>query len=488
MRYDELMGLTRQKISDFRGGLNTLDAPFNIQPNESPEMVDVSLDQRGAIGSRLGRVRFDTALSPAAFPMNMRAWYPNSTLKYLLASFDNGSIYSYDTAGVGNSRVVGTAGAVWHMEQMTDINGLPYLFCANGINPSVKLNNVLNPSTWVQVPNNVYMMRVWKNRMVVAKHFSMVDSQKLFFSEIANPELFTISTDFIEVKGAEDDRDPITWLEVLGDMLIIFKRNSVWRLTGDIPNPLLQRIGSPGCYDRFQSAVSGGRVYYWNTTGLWSTDGMEAPRYEMTKVSNWIAENLIPGNSKWARVCAGRDQKIFVACSATPSRNNVLFELMTGFEVSSEDESEPRHPVLRHTLPCFSMCIYRNEDKDELMGGVSLGSGRIDRFFVGETDAEFGAPPSYLFTYAVPFEDEEPKERLRRLNLIVEGKGLATWHKDLDLTPGVYRTWDVTGQGIKLVRFRPEQRARYHSIFVGPNGARWKLYSIELVFRGGKEH
>src|SRR5262245_41936232 len=47
-------------IGDFSGGLNVRDALTELALNETPDCMNVVLDERGGVGKRLGYVRWNT--------------------------------------------------------------------------------------------------------------------------------------------------------------------------------------------------------------------------------------------------------------------------------------------------------------------------------------------------------------------------------------------------------------------------------------------
>ena len=114
--------LQRVPINNFRGGLNTRDGPFDLQPNESPDLMNVTLTSLvGQLQMRQGKTRFDSN-SPANTIDYARQIVLGSTVRFLMCSV-NGSIYSCDPGGNFVLRFIGTVGTVWTFEQMPDASG-----------------------------------------------------------------------------------------------------------------------------------------------------------------------------------------------------------------------------------------------------------------------------------------------------------------------------------------------------------------------------
>jgi hypothetical protein len=220
------VGLQRFPLSGFHGGVNTRSGPFDLEPNEAQDALNCTLTQRGALQQRAGKTLFATIVA-AKRAENLRAWYTPAGVKWLMASID-GSVYSISSGGVATLRKAGTAGTVWVFEQAQDASGNDRLWMANGVDTPQKWDGVAgSTSNWVIAPGGVnpYFLRLWKNRMVIAG----VNSQRLWFSAISDPETFAV-TDWADIKSTSDDLDPLTWVELLGDALIVFKRRSTWEV------------------------------------------------------------------------------------------------------------------------------------------------------------------------------------------------------------------------------------------------------------------
>lgn len=501
MAYNLFQMLDSQIFSDFSGGWNTRDGPFVLQDNESPDLLNVSLTTRGALKKREGKVRFDASGFPATKRAeHLRAWYPGSS-RFLMCSID-GDIYSSDTAGALTSRVTGTDGAHWMMEDMQDSTGTQFLWACNGVDAPRRISTAFAVTNWtamVDTDTDYHIIRVWRNRMVAVKK----NSNRVYISAIGNPESFG-ALDFIDVKASDDDNDWITWMEVLGDNLIVFKKTSVWSMYAEPPAPAIRQVGGPGCEDRFQSSIVEGRCYFWNRTGLWSTDGQEEPTYEMGPIENYIKEQANHSRHNQVRVFPGKDRRVFVSlCSISATENDTLLELVPYLNSGERDGG----PWLKHDLKVMGACTFRSGNVDKLVGGTSNAVG-ICNLFEGTND-EGVAIRSYWQSSWKALVDGEKYERLRRLNVLMEGQVTAQVLKDFDpslvysrfleVPVGVDALWDggVWDGGVwnsatfaGLRKSRPETRARYHSVKFEDNvlDKSFTVYSVEMMVRGGKEH
>jgi hypothetical protein len=55
---------TELQITDFSGGLNVRDAATELSENESPDLLNVVLDERGGVTKRLGYSKWNPAPLP----------------------------------------------------------------------------------------------------------------------------------------------------------------------------------------------------------------------------------------------------------------------------------------------------------------------------------------------------------------------------------------------------------------------------------------
>ena len=496
--------------SDFSGGLNTNDGPFELDDNEAQDLLNVSLTQRGALEKRAGKTRFDTSGMPGGVVVgaeHLRSWYPGAS-KFLMASID-GKLYSFDAAGACTLRVTGTSPAVWSMEQMQNAAGAEMLWAVNGVDQPRKITPGFVVANWGAGSPAITssIIRVWKNRMVVSAGAYGVAplTMRVDFSKIGDPETFG-ANDFQIIKGSEEDVEPITWLEVLGDNLIVFKKNSVWSIYAEPPNIALKRLGEPGCQDRFQTCVVGDRVYWWSRNGVWSTDGVEAPVYESKAIENFILENHNFALASKVRLCSSRDRRVFVALAIDSSSigNNQMLELVT--DLQDDSGNSVQGPWLRHDLPAASMCSFRPVETDVLMAGAA-DAAKVHTLFSGASD-DGVAIRSFWWSSWQALYGEEPIERLRRLNFQMDGMARVDVYRDFEDIPAFTATLTRPGAGgdtlwdgglwdgglwtssvgqAGFLRARPETRGRYHSVKVSNDDLviGMKILSIEMMVRGG---
>src|SRR6266540_3511485 len=69
-----MAGLKELRLRDFSGGLNLRDAQSELAPNESPDLWNVTLDERGGVDKRLGYTKYNTEAYASAKVTNLFQW------------------------------------------------------------------------------------------------------------------------------------------------------------------------------------------------------------------------------------------------------------------------------------------------------------------------------------------------------------------------------------------------------------------------------
>ena len=508
------MGLQRWPIKDYRGGLNTADGPFNLENNEAQDLLNVSLTEKGAIKQRDGWTIL-SQVAEAQVINHLRPWYPSPGTRHLLASVD-GDIVKLDTAGVRTLVFNGTAGTIWAMEQNTDVGGTRFLWAMNGTDtPKMIATDGVTVGNWVAttggVPNGT-MLRVWKNRFWVAG--VAAQPQRLYYSgdsgsspPFVDPRVWP-ATNFIDIKSTEDDLDPITWIEILGDHLIVFKRQSIWAVTNPITADNF-RIGPVGVEARFQSCELEGRMYFVNRGGLYSTRGLPGDiQYESHNLENLFTGNQIDDATfDRARIASTPDRHILISCgmSSDNGENNTLFEYLPF--VRTDREGGSRGAWLKHNIRASAIATFRTASSDDIVFG-DVGTNRVAKLFNGNNDNGVAIAAHWHSSWR-EIQPEEPYERLRRINVLMQGDLVLDVYRDFEAAPAFSQSliaeepadplwdggvWDggvwTPEPAVVLNRARPETRGRYHSIKFRNSqlDKSFTVYSAEMALRGGKEH
>lgn len=503
------MPLQRIPINNFRGGLNTRDGPFDLQENESPDLLNVTLtDLVGALQVRQGKTRFDSN-SPAHTIDYAKQVVLGTGIRFLMCSI-NGSIYSCDPAGAFVLRFTGTVGTVWTFEQAADAANVDHVWCLNQTDAPQKWDGVAGTTAaWNGTPPNGTQMILWRNRLVITG--VAAQPQRAYFSQGGDPEATIDPYDIEDFRGDEDELDWIVESNVLGDRLYLFKQRSVW-VVSDAATLANRRLGGPGCFSRFQSCVSEDKLYWLNEQGIWSTGGVEV-EYESGSISALWPDRVNVSALQKARILGTRDSypRILVALPVDGSTvNNIMLELVP--HINFRRIGGRRYLL----LPAFMLHSYApsclanfNPNFQWIVVGGDTGVNKLYRYFNGASDDGAEILAHWQSSW-MSIEGEEPYERIRRLNVELSGDAIVDVFKDFNTQPDFSATlpsggddsdtlwdggvwdggrWDPIST-YRFVRVRPESRGRFHSIRFRslPGGVPFLINVAELSIRGGKEH
>lgn len=123
---------------------------------------------------------------------------------------------------------------------------------------------------------------------------------------------------------------------------------------------------------------------------------------------------------------------------------------------------------------------------------ITLPARRLSSLFTSTTD-EGAEITAYWHSSWMPLQGDEPKERIRRLNVELSGDGVLDVFIDFSELPRFSSTvpkGEAEGSEYRFARVRPETFGRFHSIKLRSlaGGQPFLVNAMEIVYRGGKEH
>lgn len=510
------MALQRFPLSDYKGGLNLRDGPFDLDKNESPDLLNVTLtDLVGQLQVRGGKTALGSGFPGGRIdnivPFNLPGVAPG-----IMASI-NGKIYTCSSSGFAwTLRFTGTAGSVWDFAQMQDATGSDWMWCMNGVDAAQKWQGGATTTAWAGTVPNGKRILVYKNKMVVTTTATL--AWRVLFSQFGDPEATTGGYDSVEIRGPGDEAAAVTDLNVLADRLIVFKSKSVWSMT-DATSGANRRIGEPGCFGRFQSAVCENKLWFLNEQGVWSTNGLDVS-LESGQLGNFFPSRDVPVSQSQvnltqlglARLTATRDSypRVLVCLPmGLDLFNSRVLELVPHINFRRIGGRRyillPAYMLHTFSASCLSSMTLL-DNAHILVGGDDSGANKAYAYFVpGQNDDGADISAHWLSSW-IGVQEQEPIERLRRLNAQISGDAQIDIYVDFNtVTPvftgqmlsnatwdgGIWNDgapWDVVGYGFR--RLRPETRGRYHAIKVSnvAGGIPFSVANMELALRGGKEH
>ena len=272
-------------LESFSGGLNLRADQFDLAENESPDMLNVTVDPRGGVAMRSGVDRRNaTALS--ADVKGIWALHTDGGTNQLLVNYGtkvgqsasgNFTEFTNITNRTDGSRVYGVT-----------FNNIAYgvsydqvSFRYNG-SADADLGTTIDGSAG-QMPKAQYIA-AWNNFVWCGK----IEGEKyrLRWSNLNDAEKWT-AADYVDVDKGEQG-DWITGLVPHGDRLIIFKNNSTYAIFGFDSDSfqLVQLSNSVGSKDLSSPVSTPYGVFSWHAEeGVYLYDG---ERF------NWVFEKLKP--------------------------------------------------------------------------------------------------------------------------------------------------------------------------------------------------
>jgi hypothetical protein len=524
--YNKSMGLARFPINDYRGGWNIRDNPAELQANETPYTSDFTLTPVGQLKQRRGTTPWSRAALGAGSPIyNMRRWVVGSgaTIEMVMASVE-GDVFSIPVGTQeATSRFAGPNETIWTFEPSRDRSGRDYLWMVNGTSAPQRWDGIEAATrAWAgTVPaRECTLLKSWKNIMFASGNPAA--PYRLYWSSIGDPET-GLTTNFIDIGTVDDDQDPIMDLAVLGDNLVVLKRNSIWAVYDPITMNN-RRLGTPGCEGRFQTAEVNNRLYYFSRYGIFSVGPSGDINNESDQIravftgENNPLDSLNTSRMDKPRVFGTYADRILTAVPVNgETENNRVYEIIP--QINARRTSGRRYAtdssIMRHRLGLSSMVSIL---PNATFVGTTRGNKFIYRLFSGTQDEHLeGREQVILPRWISAFrgiQEEEPIERVRRVNIEFSGSMIADVYKEFEmevpifsrrvdpLNPQLDPLWEGgeweggewgSGPVVSLGRIRPESRARYHAIgFRGVDEEASKpgvsVFAAEVVYRGGKEH
>lgn len=492
------MALNKFQIEDLCLGLNEQRDLYSLRPGESPDALNVEPGGRGLTIRRRGGVHLGYQFNPAV-PGEYQTIYEWPGTNKTLFSVDN-DVWVLNATTLTHTLLVNTSSVgsqPWTFEVAKDASNVECVWMVNGRDTPRKWDGT-TLTDWVNMPARVDFIRLWKNRMVAGG--DSLYPERLWVTAIGDPEL-PATLDFVDIRSSYDDKDPLTWCELSGDNLLVFKRNSTW-LMYDSNTLANQRLGYPGASSRNLSGNLDGMVYFMSKEGLWATDGNHTPSLVDMKADIILTQGgsvLGDGYRDHLVIDEVRQRLILlVVGNSTPpsvtlwyyyppsTLNNPRKEGTWWKHQFTGDEIQPT-AIIMHSGAYNTMGIGK-----DVIGICNTGTGVIvlpnADLYTGDDYGGVVLRPvsAHWKSGVISLESLEKLERIRRLNLRLN----ETVHVELTNELGHSFEADVTTlDPAGYVKLRPEVRGREFQIrFSNIDGDPFEIQEVEFMFRGGKEH
>lgn len=497
------MGLQRFPFCTFEGGLNLIDPEDEVLGDECVGgSFDCDLSREGSIGPSFSSVVGGGVGLPAGARniKEFEARGPGQKIASVAGdiwisqgAFPNTMVLLFNSAG----------NTVWTFEDMQSLGGNERVWGVNGVDPPKKILTDGTIVNWTNPPtNNASICRSWKNMMVTN---DVGNPNRLHWSDIGNPEA-GLTTNFIDIGARDEDSDEIIWIEVCQDNLLVFKKRSLW-VVFDPVNFDNRRLADVGCEYKFQTGEYEGICYFYNRQGIFATDGNDPPVKVSGKIdplfftfsdSNfwWVdpAERVSESHIE-ARLMVTPDGRILVSyCTLSGAPNND--RVLEGWIHRKKDGVIP-WMVHKKNLSALTILHNNSDGLSEVIGAHPTGDNL--RGLIRTVKGGQASPMTWVTGWRGMLT-EEPFERIRRINIWMEGTFDVSLFKDYDSVEAITDTLSALSSTAgpsraQLEYFRPEKRGRTWKLRLLENTQDLPgihknalVHGVEFALRGGKEH
>jgi hypothetical protein len=363
------------RIGDFSGGLNLRDAPTEVADNETPDCLNVVIDERGGVVKRLGYTRWNATALANIPTMGFSSSVCSCNFWY---SRTDGKLYQDSSGSLTNVKTFTAGGRI----SIVDFVGTTY-----AIHSVDGLWATTNGSTWTLVSATSGtipvgdQLAVWQNKLWVANSTSTL----LSFSAPGDASKW----DSADNAGANNIREgndfPIVCLYGTSGVdvtakpaLLIGKRSgangSIHRVTDASTGnyATIDQSTGPGGVGSIANIY--GRLYIISPTGIFTTDGQSSLEPIGTKLGKLFTPTSVDYNQA----------ANFVAARTAEGRIRFSFARLGS---SFNDRCLEYHPLFQaFTMRSDAARCYLQGLDGNLLGASPSVTGRIWRFDSGGSD------------------------------------------------------------------------------------------------------
>jgi hypothetical protein len=436
------------QLGRFDGGLNLRDAPTEVAPNETPDCMNVTLNERGGVEARLGSLELNAASPlPAAPSYLYYSVVSDALLAYISTDAGVGKLYKSTDGGTTWSAAYSTftAGAAASIidfkNRVVVVNTLDGVFSFPS-DLSAPTQTTGDPANMEEVRGSA--VAVWQNKLWVTgdvREDATHSQTRVWISTAGNEQAWQVASGYVDIRDV--DTKPCTaigagvGMDVTGKpTLLVFKETSMYRIN-DSTTGSYTTLHSKGAGAAGAKAVAAnlGRICSINREGIWVTDGLAVPIRVSDKLQPLFTQDGInyANFSKW---------------SASPYRDRVVFSIVRAGATSPNLVLE-YHPELGWTVPhdlaLGPMTPYTKQTSK--LYGAAASSGAVFSVFTGGSDDGVDIDARYQTPWAPLVSGDEA--RLRYLRAYGRG-GLTAQIRTDFATIGEDYTLDF-GQGTGFV-------------------------------------
>lgn len=426
----QLRYLRELLLTDFSGGLNLRDAYSELKPNETPDCMNVTSDERGGIVKRLGYQQLSGALPSQ--PVNIFYWQTGQMTilqcQTRLYKTTDWVTFTEITLGGGAAfTTTGRAAFVDFLGKLCYVHPVDGVFYSDGTTATLATAAVKGTC-----------MAAWQNKLWVGGDTS--NPTRVWASNAGSYTTWTTATDWVDIREQNDAK--ITALgngqgmDIQGRSgLLVFKEESTYRInssnatSGFTYTTLDTKAGASG-----PAAVAAyyGRVCAFSRAGIYMTDGVSP----MVQVSAKLAPMFTP-----AAINFGALDKV----AAGVNGDRIVFSFPFGAAQTTNNRTLEFHPLIGWLFPHdYGMAAYTNYGKNtNLLYAIPTSGTKAHQMYTGGSDNGTAIAARFQTNWFEPTAGNET----RLLRLRVSGRGTFDVYTKTNYTTGqgLLSSADITG-------------------------------------------
>lgn len=314
------------RVADFSGGLNLRDAPGTLAPNEAPDMMNMTIDERGGLAKRLGYAK-DGAMS--AFAADCVNLFYSAVLGQLVVQE---GVNVRKRTGVGTFSLVkafSTSARVTFADfkgKLLMLHPVDGLFSYDG----ATVSGALGSASTKGVDIAVFQNKVW-----IAVGSAMAAERTRVYFSATGDETNWASAGAGSVDLREVDDAPLVALtgdsgqDIVGrGGLLAFKRSSSYRIHDSTTGAFTTIDGDTGCAGALAVAGFEGVTAVLSDRGVFLTDGVSQLKKVSVRVDPLFSATqlALASADSWCCVAHPSGRYLFSLRRAGSSANDLTLE------------------------------------------------------------------------------------------------------------------------------------------------------------------
>lgn len=464
-----------EKVFSGFAGLNNKFSNIEIADTESPDLLNVEFDARGAIVKRKG----------FTLSKNFGSAQVGSILPFYTSGGTRAMIVTYGTSIIQYDPVAGTTAALTttltgnglrFTSAMNTVNNVVYMLNGNTTDGLMSWDGTTFTKAIASAPNGKYLLW-YKNRMYIAGDPN--NPNRLYMSDLGSATSWP-TLNFIDI---DDGMGGITGISQLGDSIVVFKEHGVFILKGSDPSNYLlvtTFAGAHGAVSQYSIVRVPNGLMYLSRDGVYEFDGRH-----FKLMSDKIEGSVKTWNqAQFANAVAFEyDHKYWLSVpegvSQTTNNYTYVFNYLYGWWTRHSIAMQAGNQITNSNQQPYAYFSDASGNVFQAQNGDDDNGAAIYAYFLTK-NYDFGNSAHFKVFKKIFFESlavtgsynlsitfiEDFGANSKNVQMPIANKGSAIWNQ---FTWGTVK-WGGNGEIAKLSTIMPGQ-ARYLQFRIENNGA-----------------